>query len=289
MQPPQDRLAPAPARAPAAKADFGSIYDQPTPVAYLRAMAALDYRPPAHGRPIFSRCLDELERLRGCSRPTVLDLCCSYGINAALLRYELELETLYRRAAAEPEAGSAERDRAFFARLPRRPREVRTLGLDAAARAVGYGVDTGLLDRGLVANLETSGAPSLPDLADERVALVTVTGGVGYIGAPTFRGVLSRLAGPCPWVACLVLRFIPFEACGEALEAAGLTVERWTGGTFTQRRFASGEERDFALRELERLGVDPTGREAEGWLHTDLYLARPPEEAAAAPLSGLLE
>lgn len=273
--------------APVAKADFGAIYDLPSPSAYLRAMAALDYRPPAHAQPIFSRCLVELQRLRGVARPTVLDLCCGYGINAGLLRYELELAALYRRAAEDPTAGDPAHDRAFFAGLPRRRPEVRTLGLDVAARAVGYGLEAGLLDRGLVADLERPERAALPELAEERVELITVTGGVGYIGARTFASVLQALDGPKPWVACLALRFVPFEACAEALRAAGLTVERWTGGTFTQRRIASDQERDFVLRELAHLGHDPTGREAEGWLHTDLFLARPPAEAEAVPLARL--
>ncbi len=273
--------------APVAKADFGTIYDLPSPNAYLRAMAALDYRPPAHARPIFSRCLAELRRLRGVARPTVLDLCCGYGINAGLLRYELELEALYRRALEDPAAGEPAHDQAFFAGLPRRWPEVRTLGLDVAARAVGYGLAAGLLDRGLVADLERPERVALPDLAEERVDLITVTGGVGYIGARTFSSVLQALDDPKPWVVCLVLRFVPFEACAEALQAAGLAVERWTGGTFTQRRIASEEERDFVLGELARHGRDPAGREAEGWLHTDLFLARPPDEAEAVPLARL--
>jgi hypothetical protein len=124
-------------------------------------------------------------------------------------------------------------------------------------------------------------------LAD--VALVTVTGGIGYITAATFDRVLdaSRRLEP-PWVAAFSLRWVDMAPIGAVLAHHGLELEQLEGRTFRQRRFADGGERAHALGQLRRLGLDPDDAEADGYHHAAFYLARPRGQAGAVPVDELL-
>jgi hypothetical protein len=42
------------------------------------------------------------------------------------------------------------------------------------------------------------------------------------------------------------------------------------------------------LAELATLGVDPTGKEADGWYHVDVDLSRPEDAITAAPITEVL-
>ena len=74
------------------KANFDDIYDQPDPRAYFRTLAPLDYQIPQQARPVIER----VHAAAGADR-TILDVCCSYGINAALLRFDLDIADLAAR------------------------------------------------------------------------------------------------------------------------------------------------------------------------------------------------
>ena len=275
------------------KVSFDHIYNQSDPRAYFRAMAELHYQPPQHGLSVFQKCLDALERDQRLTHASVLDLCCGYGVNAALLRHDVTLGDLYARYASiaddtTPEA-LRQSDRAYFAARRRRNLNIRTIGIDTASNAIAYACDVGLLDYGMAVDLETntpdwSAGPQLDD-----VALISVTGGVGYIGAATFGNLLRRIrGGRPPWVVCLVLRFIPFDPCADVLANYGLVTEKWTQESFPQRRFANLEEQRFVLSELSRLGIDPRDREEQGFLHTDLFISRPAEDLDRIPLQELV-
>ena len=68
---------------------------QPDPRTYFRTLRKLDYQIPQLAKPRFARLVDELRSTR--RTVTVLDIGCSYGINAALLRYDLTMDELYER------------------------------------------------------------------------------------------------------------------------------------------------------------------------------------------------
>jgi hypothetical protein len=74
----------------------------------------------------------------------------------------------------------------------------------------------------------------------------------------------------------------------ELLSRYGLLTEKLADRTFVQRRFADAEEQEYVLRELASMGIDPEGREAAGYYHTEFYLSRPPEQASEVPIEGLL-
>ncbi|MGY5128740.1 hypothetical protein [Streptomyces nigrescens] len=274
------------------KADFEAIYNCPDPRRYFTTLQPLDYQIPHHGQAVFRAVAETLQRRRSDRPPlNVVDLCCSYGVNAALLNHRLDLSDLYGRYAAPgpgmPSTGQLiEEDRTFFA-TRRRTDPFRITGIDSADRAVAYAQAVGLLDHGFAENLELDEpSPELRRvLADTD--LITVTGGVGYITARTFAHLFDNVSAP-PWVAAFVLRTVSYQPVSALLARAGLVTEKLTTRTFRQRRFADGGERRATFDALAGLGLSTAGKESDGFYHAELYLSRPAADVAALPLEELL-
>ena len=276
------------------KANFDHVYDLPDPRGYFEALGALDYRAPEHARHLFPTLLREIRA--GGDPAVVLDLCCSYGVNAALLRHDLTLEDLYARYASPKladlsPAELAEADRVFYEER-RGGTPTGIVGADAASNAVKYAVQAGLLEAGFGENLETKDPSKAFQRAVGDVGLVTVTGGVGYVWERTFDRVLTAVAeaspdGRAPWVATLPARLVEYDPLAAVFSRHGLVTEKVSARTFPQRRFADAAEREHVLRQLADLNVDPTGKEEEGWYHADLYLSRPAEEASKVSVDEL--
>jgi len=275
-----------------AKASMDHIYDRADPRAYFRELKSVGYTIPGAAKPILQKLIALLRR-NADDTVRVLDIGCSYGINAALLKYDLTIEDLYVRwgqmAPARTTAEEIiEQDKEFFAGLER-VEGIEVMGLDVAGNAIAFAEQAGLLDRGLALDLESQ---SLPEAAVEDLApvdLVTSTGCVGYVTEKSFKQLLPALTeGRQPWFANFVLRMFPFDAIEETLGESGFVTEKLDGQTFIQRAFASDEERERILEQLIERGVDPTGKETEGNLVAEFFLSRPREDATRIPLDRLL-
>lgn len=274
-----------------AKANMDHVYDQPDPRAYFRELRRLGYAIPGHAKPIFQKLIAHLRR-RPEDTVHVLDLGCSYGVNAALLKHDLSMPDLYDHWGNQsltdvtPEE-LAERDRHFFDNLED-PEAIEMIGLDQAESAVAFAEETGLLDEGLALNLENEPLPGAvrEDLA--QVDLVTSTGCVGYVTERSFDRILPAVTqGQPAWLGNFVLRLFPFDAIAERLSDWGYVTEKLEGRTFVQRRFESDEEQEQVIEQLRENGVDPTGLEAEGHLLAEFYLSRP-ASPANIPIEQLL-
>ena len=77
-----------------AKENMDYIYDQPDPRAYFRELNKLDYAIPDTAKPIIQKLIGHLQQRQN-DTVHVLDLGCSYGINAAILKYDLSMDELY--------------------------------------------------------------------------------------------------------------------------------------------------------------------------------------------------
>lgn len=275
-----------------AKANMDHIYDEPDPRAYFRELQKLNYKIPGAAKPVFQSLISALRRCR--AEPIrILDIGCSYGVNAALLKHDLSMAELYRHwgqdrlAEATPEE-VIEYDQRFFDQLEE-PENIEVIGLDQAGNAVGFAEEVGLLDEGLAINLE---AEQLPEPVREELAsvdLVTSTGCVGYVTEKTFDNLLPAVTqGRSPWLANFVLRMFPFDLIETTLDRWGYVTEKLAGEAFVQRRFASAEEQAQVLEHLSEIGVDPTGMEDQGCLLAEFYLSRPRQQVAQMPLADLL-
>ena len=247
----------------------------------------MSYEIPSHGLPAIERLLDEMGGRDG---KTVLDICCSYGVNAALLNHDVELQDLYDhygQVSADVDSSSlAGMDRRWFGER-RRADAIQTVGLDVADNAVRYATDVGLLDRAVVADLETNPAD---DGAIETLGtadLVTITGGIGYIGEKTLRAVVEASGDEPPWIAAFSLRWIDFEPIGTSLDEVGLVTEQVPGYCVPQRRFADEQERQAALTGLRQRGLDPSAELRSDAHCAELLLVRPPEAARDCPIDDI--
>jgi len=275
-----------------AKANLDHIYDQPDPRNYFRELSKLDYAIPDLAKPIFQTLISHL-RHRENGTIHVLDLGCSYGINAALLKYDLSMSELYqhwgnRALIASTLEEVVAHDRHFMGNLDE-PDDIEVVGIDLAASAIAFARNAGLLDEELVINLETD---PLPEAAKEKLApidLVTSTGCVGYVTEKSFDRLLPAITqGQMPWMGNFVLRLFPFDAIEESLSEWGYVTEKLEGQTFAQRHFSSDDEQEQVLEQLCERGIDPAGQESEGSLLAEFYLSRPAEDVAECPIEQLL-
>ncbi|MGI8793755.1 MAG: hypothetical protein ACR2H3_11360 [Acidimicrobiales bacterium] len=271
-----------------AKADFDHIYTADDPRQYFRTLSQFGYEIPAHAATVFSQVA---QAVAVSDPPHIVDLCCSYGVNATVFNHDLDFDDVVERYCdpaldtVEPDE-LADLDRDFY-RANISDGTFRFTGVDVAQPAIDYAANIGLLDAGFAEDLEQN-EPTPELAADLRTAdLITVCGGIGYITEKTLDRVFTHAERPR--LAALCLRWIDFAPIVAIGAAHGLVTERLEEATFPQRRFADDIERRHAEAELARLGIDGGGRESEGWHHTDFYLLRPAEEAAARPLASLLE
>ena len=163
------------------------------------------------------------------------------------------------------------------------------LGLDAAPSAIAYGTEVGLLDGGWAENLESDSPSESLRKGVHDVGVVTCTGGVGYIGAPTFGALLDLMDDPGRlWLAVFVLRVFDYDEIIATLSERGLVTEQVLGRTFLQRRFADEQEQEAAVHDVRARGLDPAGKEADGWFHADCFITRPAAAARDVSLESLL-
>jgi hypothetical protein len=272
------------------KANFDEIYRQPDPRAYFSVLGALDYMIPDLAEPI----VRQLVNAHGAStkeRPVILDVGCSYGINAALHRFPLSFQALRNRYARHEMAAVAplelaRLDRNFYASWPEIGK-AEFIGLDVSEPAIEYACNVGLLKAGVATDLERTTLRPHEVQNVRRANIILSTGCIGYVTEVTYRRILDSL-DRLPWVISFVLRMFPYDRLAETLEAYGLVTERLAGATFVQRRFRDVDEFKRTLEILAERGIDTQGFESEGRFQAELYVSRPASEVRAVPLEELV-
>ncbi|MFC3452225.1 class I SAM-dependent methyltransferase [Amycolatopsis speibonae] len=266
------------------KISFDDIYTEPDPRAFFGTLRRLDYDIPQQAKAYFAKLIDEYRSERDAKIPTVLDLGCSYGVNAVMHRCDTTMERLYDHYAS---AGSLSRDdliardRRMVERLAIAD-EVRFIGLDSSAPALDYALAAGFIDEAIHADLENEDPTEAQRALLADVDIVISTGCVGYVTEKT----LVRIARENrPWMAHFVLRMFSYGPVADSLgeldyDTAGID------GVFRQRMFASEEEQTQILDNLSVAGVDPRGLEADGRLYARLFVSRP--NGAAGGLASAL-
>lgn len=260
---------------PGGRTPFDDVYNRPDPRRFFGSLGRFDYQTPHHAQTVFRR----LVAARARSGPvTVVDLCCSYGINAALLNHHLTLADLYARYTSPRLAALGtneliESDKDFYT-ARRRDDAVPVIGLDIATSAINYALAVGLLDAGFTENLETDTASPALLHAVSAASLITVTGGTSFLTARTFHQLLHTAIKPV-WVAAFALRTSSYQPIADALAEHELATEVDPGHTVAQRRFTDLDEQRYAVAAVTATGADPTGKEIDGYYHAAIHLSRP--------------
>ncbi|MGI9480609.1 MAG: class I SAM-dependent methyltransferase [Hyphomicrobiaceae bacterium] len=278
-------------RAHDVREEYEQVYAEPDPRAYFRVLHGLDYRIPELARTVFRNIIQAAAEARA-ERPKVLDLGCGFGINAALLRYPIDMNRLAHRYR-DLDAGdlAPERvmalDRNYFASWPSRI-DVDYVGLDLSETTTAYAASVDLLDHAIAGDLENTDLSPSDQQAIAGTNCLISTGCASYAGTTTFEKLFDAIGASPPWLALFVLRTESVDAVREFLIDRGLLVEKLEGVTFVQRRYHSAGEWTQALLALETRGIETEGKEADGLMHAELFVARPPEEAEAYPLEQIV-
>ncbi len=278
------------ARWESAKASFDTLYDRPHPARYFSGLRPLEYKIPAYAQPVIEQCVSALAELRRKQKITVLDLCSGYGINGALLKYDVtmdELYELYDDSGPIPNlAQRISRDREFLKNRKRTDRETVVIGQDVAVNALSYAQSVGAIDAMIKANLERRSLRGNEARLIKDVDLVTVTGGLSYIGSTTFERVLRAVKQP-PWVLFFPLQHTPIYEIRDTIGSFGLDVED-APRPVPQRRFKDERERRAILAESKQDATIPRDWPFGSYLEAKLCLARPTADIRALPLRRLL-
>lgn len=265
---------------------FDDTYNQPDCRAYYRMLKSLGYSNHAHAVPVFRGVLEELVRVRGLRAPNVLDFASSYGIVSALVRHEVSAEAFLERYEdgtlddLDPKQMTA-RDADWLAGLPQRYPGARFTGLDVAPNAVAYGRAIGLFDRAFDEDLEE--ADPSASLAENlsSVDLIMECGSVAHLMPAALERLLRASTAKRPWVVTSPVRGNERKAAFDLLRDHGLLVETLGLPPFPHRRFDSPSEQARAIDIARAAGHDIMGYESDGHFYAQIYVARPPEEAAA--------
>lgn len=274
-----------------AKANFDEIYTQEDPRSYYQTLGSCDYIIPDVAFSIFQQTISYLKLIK--DRPlTILDLGCSYGNNAALLKHKLQFSQLFNRYSFLKNLSSQEiinLDKHYFNSWPA-DSDINFIGFDSSKNALAYAQKTGLIKESICINLETE-----EELTREQqsllkqVDLIITTGCVGYITEKTFKKIISCFdQDKLPWIASFVLRMFSYKPIIEVLQRHELNTEKLKGTTFLQRRFESQTEMEEVIKTLKSQKISTKEKESHGFLHTEFFLSRPQKDIDAKALSDIV-
>ncbi|MGE0612116.1 MAG: hypothetical protein AB7G34_13020 [Hyphomicrobiales bacterium] len=273
------------------KLDLNGIYNNPDPREYYSTLDLLDYSVPQEAQRYFRKILATHRETTGRDATKVVDLGCSYGVNAALLKCGMTLPQLYGLYRDESTAGLdrdalIRRDRGIYETAASPGLEV--VGVDCADRALAYAVEASILDDAVAADFESEKPAGRHRQALDSADLIISTGCVGYISERTIARTLDACGDTRPWMAHFVLRMFPYAPIQEMLAARGYVTARGTRPV-RQRRFACAQEREQVLDRLADQGIDGSGLEYDGWYYADLYVSRPRCDADLVTAQELVE
>jgi asparagine synthase (glutamine-hydrolysing) len=257
--------------------DFSSLYNLESSRPYFRRMKELDYQMPASANAIYRWCIEEIRRLHGTRKLTVLDLCAGYGINGALMKSERSLEQLY---AVLLDKKSADASDPFFDCLSLvthdTDEDLNVVGLDVAANALAYGRAAGFMDDAFAINLETDPISPQVEASIGECSLVTITGGFSFIGVNTFEKILAAVdkAGASkPWIVGFPLLHTKLDDLIALLNSHGYVIQPVLKHRLRQRRFANPTERRREYEALDRADLTSSDN---AYFESHLLLAQPP-------------
>jgi len=265
------------------KARFDEVYCSPTPHAYFNEMHSLEYAIGQEARPYFQALVSWMRRKLGAQQTVrMLDLGCSYGVGAALVKYGFsfgEIADFFESQTNRDYNHCVKDTREWLAdNEPVKP--VSCIGADSSSEAIRFATEAGLIDDGITTDLEMD-----EQLSDEERGLIrqcnllVSTGAIGYVGEKTLSIILSHLgkgrSAPGAYATVTILRMFPAEPIARTFKQFGYHFSIVPDVLLRQRRIRDDEEQCETLRILNERELDTNGLESEGYLYADLYVAGP--------------
>lgn len=264
------------------KSSFEEVYCSPTPHAYFGEMQRLGYEIGEQAKPYFRAAARLLRQQIGPNHPIrLLDVGCSYGVGAALSKYDFsfhELADFFSDQASEDYRTCVKETRELIA-AEGTEAPLRCAGADASREAIRFAVETGLLEAGIAKNLEDDDSLDSQDAAIlKKCTLLTSTGAIGYVGEKTLTPFLDLLGKGLelshgPYAVVTILRMFDPAPIARTFAKSGYLFVRVPGVRLRQRAFDGDREFDETIELLHQRGLDPEGWETKGHLYADLFAA----------------
>ena len=261
------------------KRDFTDIYTQKFPNDYLKEMKRLDYRIPNKTKPLYlsiaKKIYDKVSR-----KIKILDIGNSYGINSALMQYDLTMSDLD--AFFLKKDPSIEQSQEFFEKLSSKD-FFEFNQIDISKPALKFSENVNLCKKGICVNLETD------DLSRQELPpsdMIIATGCIGYIGYRAFSNIFEIIknqktetisGNPVlrPVFAFSVLRIFDMGEIEKTFDYYDYSLVKIDLPPIRQRKFADLNEKHKTLSLLHDKGIDTKWLEDDGYFYADFYLANP--------------
>lgn len=263
----------------AVKKDFTNIYTQKFPNAYLKEMKRLDYRIPNKTKPLYLSIIKQLYKKLS-RKINIIDIGSSYGINSALMKYDLKMSDLDNFfLEQEP---SIEQSKQFFENLSSDD-TFDFYQIDISEPALKFSENTGLCNKGICVNLESG---NLPIKEIPSSDMIIATGCIGYIGYKAFSALFELIKKQQsesdleklekgPLFAFSVLRIFDMEKIEKTFDHYGYSLVKSDVKPIRQRRFSDANEQSQTLSLLREKGIDTKKHEDDGQFYADFYIGSP--------------
>ncbi len=262
------------------KLDLNEVYDLKDPTPYYQSIIQYEYDLPERAKSYFKKIINTYRNYESVNSVKILDIGCSYGINAALLKFDKSITELYQHYTnplrlQESELSRRHLDSKWF-HESRFDEELQFIGLDSAEQAVNYATESQLIQSGISTNLE-----KFPLLKEhytnlKDINLLISTGCIGYITEVTFKKILSAVEDLSKlWGAVFVLKMFDISELQKTLAQHNLVLVE-TGVTVKQRSFSSFEEKESMINFIEKQGLSAENEKKSDNLFAQLFLISPP-------------
>tara|TARA_Y100000780_G_scaffold231903_1_gene259546 strand:- start:1370 stop:2293 length:924 start_codon:yes stop_codon:yes gene_type:complete len=281
-----------------AKKDFSDIYNQDSPIPYLKGMRNVEYRISDITKFFYEYFGNKLHK--HLNKPIqILDVGSSYGINSSLLIYDLEMSDLDDFFLNDDKVPSKEDAIQFFTSLPKQNPHFKFYLNDISSQALKFTKDMGLSTQTFDVNLEEDELSSATSAILRDMDMVIATGCVGYIGYKSFVKLLgvfknqtnyvehrdgsdiSSDSVPKPLFVFSVLRIYSILEIQKVFEDYGFMLLKSEVPPFRQRRFYDEQEKMKTISLLNERGIVTTNFEDKGFYYTNLYVGAPKEHKNA--------
>jgi SAM-dependent methyltransferase len=275
------------------KLNFNDIYNLRNPEPYYKYINQYEYYLPERAKPYFLKLINAYRHYESVHSLKILDVGCSYGVNAAILKFNKTIPELHQHYSNPLHLQQAEIERrhldyAWFQESIC-DQELQFTGLDIAEEAVNYAVESQLIEAGISTNLEKF--PLLKknhnDLQD--INILISTGCIGYITEITLDKILSAVGNLSKfWGAVFILKMFDLSEINKTLAKYNLVLVD-TGVTVKQRRFSSVDEKQSMINFIEKQGLSAKAEEESDNLLAKLFLILPFSVTSKPSIKNLLD
>jgi SAM-dependent methyltransferase len=262
------------------KLNLSHIYNLRNPEPYYQFITQYKYDLPERAKSYFLKVINTYRHYESLRDLKILDIGCSYGINAALLKFKKSIPEIYQHYTDDSldikpaELSRRHLDSKWFHESSS-DEGLQFIGLDSAENAVNYAVEAQLLQKGISTNLEKLPLSPEDSASLQDINLLISTGCIGYITEVTFDKILAAVRGINQlWGAVFVLKMFDLSEIQKTLAKYNLVLVE-TGVTVKQRSFSSVDEKESMINFIEKHGLSAEEEKKSDNLFAQLFLILP--------------